>query len=107
MKMLCHFYKHTALPSHLTIDGAAFSSCTRCGVHMIQWGLDWIPIHRGKRLVWQTEGAALGLSSVQVMPSSRAHHLGWRLFRFNAADRRDAGARGPSVGRAKSGSRHV
>ena len=107
MKMLCHFYKHIALPSHLTIDGAPFSSCARCSVHMIQWGLDWIPIHRGKRLVWEADGAALGVSSIQVMPISRAQRLGSRMFSFKAAARRGAGAGGRGVALARPGSRHV
>lgn len=107
MRILCHFYNHVALPSYLTIDGAPFSSCTRCGVHMIQWGLDWIPIHRGKRLVWETDGAALGISSVQVMSTSKAQHLGRRLFSFNAAARRGADAKGRGIAFANSGSRHV
>lgn len=107
MKMLCHFYKHVAHPSRLTIDGAPFSSCTRCGVHMIQWGRDWIAIRGGERLVWQTKKAAPGVSSVQVMSTSRAQHLGRLLFSFNAAARRGVRVRSRSVALAKSGSRHA
>lgn len=102
MKILCRLYKHIAAPSHLTISGLPFSRCRRCGVHMIQWRLDWIPIPRGKRLLWETPGPGGQREAgkeVPVLPLVSSVHVtsltprasGRRLFTLGTARRHCAG----------------